>query len=240
MKYLIIDKRMRKIEKETLKSLGYELIELEKNENVYEEISSHVDIFCTKIKEKLIVEKSQYNLIKTQIEECNSTIEIIQGESMVTKKYPYDISYNVCIVGNKAIHNFEYTDKEILEILKNENFELINVNQGYSNCSIVVINENSVITQDLGIYNKLKKYGLDILFLDDDLDIKLLNNNQYSEMKGFIGGAISQIGNNIFVSGDLNKIDKENRIRSFIESKKLNIIDFKDLDVIDYGGILWF
>ena len=240
MKYLIIDKRMRKIEKETLKSLGYELIELEKNENVYEEISSHVDIFCTKIKEKLIVEKSQYNLIKTQIEECNSTIEIIQGESMVTKKYPYDISYNVCIVGNKAIHNFEYTDKKILEILKNENFELINVNQGYSNCSIVVINENSVITQDLGIYNELKKYGLDILFLDDDLDIKLLNNNQYSEMKGFIGGAISRIGNNIFVSGDLNKIDKENRIRSFIESKKLNIIDFKDLDVIDYGGILWF
>ena len=57
-------------------------------------------------------------------------------------------------------------------------------------------------------------------------------------MKGFIGGAISKIGDNIVIFGDLNKIDLKNKIRSFIISKNLNLIDFKDLDVIDYGGIL--
>ena len=42
---LIIDERMRQIEKDMLKLLGYELIEIKKNENIYTEISSHVDIF---------------------------------------------------------------------------------------------------------------------------------------------------------------------------------------------------
>ena len=49
MKYLIIDERMRDIEKNTLRNLGYELIEIKKNNNVYPEISSHVDIFTCKI-----------------------------------------------------------------------------------------------------------------------------------------------------------------------------------------------
>ena len=235
MKYLIIDKRMRKIEKETLKNLGYKLIELQTSQNVYEEISSHVDIFCTKIKDKLVVEKSRYEFIKNKL---GDSIHIVKGEHNVSKEYPYDISYNVCILRDKAIHNFKYSDKKIIEILEKENFKLINVSQGYSNCSIAVIDENSIIITDRGIYNELKDHGLDILSLDYELDIKLLNSSSYSKMKGFIGGAISRVGDNIFVAGDLNEIDKENKIRKFIESKNLKVIDFKDLDVIDYGGVL--
>ena len=46
LKYLLIDERMRDVEKQTLKNLGYELIEIKKSINVYPEISSHVDIFA--------------------------------------------------------------------------------------------------------------------------------------------------------------------------------------------------
>ena len=70
-------------------------------------------------------------------------------------------------------------------------------------------------------------------------DIKLLNENgKYSEMNGFIGGAIARIDDNIIVFGDLNKVDNKSYIRKFIEKKNLNIIDFSGLDVIDYGGII--
>ena len=66
MKYVIIDNRMRKPEKDFLKNLGYELIELPKSAEVYPEISAHVDIFVCKIDDEVIVEKSQYNYIKSQ------------------------------------------------------------------------------------------------------------------------------------------------------------------------------
>ena len=43
------DTFMRNVEKNTLKYLGYELVPIQKSNNVYPEISSHVDIFTTKI-----------------------------------------------------------------------------------------------------------------------------------------------------------------------------------------------
>ncbi len=237
MKYLLIDERMRDVEKQTLKNLGYELIEIKKSTNVYPEISSHVDIFACKIKDKVIVEKSAYKMLKNKLN--NDENILISGKTMISYDYPNDIKYNVCIVGNKAIHNFKHTDSKITQELEKNNFEIINVKQGYSNCSIAVIDEKSIILSDRGLYNNLKNSGLDILFLDYIPDIKLFDENgEYSQKNGFIGGAISRIGDNIVVFGDLDKIDYYCNIRKFIESKNLKIIDFEGLDVVDYGGVI--
>lgn len=237
MKYLLIDERMRDVEKQTLKNLGYELIEIKKSTNVYPEISSHVDIFACKIKDKVIVEKSAYKMLKNKLN--NDENILISGKTMISYDYPNDIKYNVCIVGNKAIHNFKHTDSKITQELEENNFEIINVKQGYSNCSIAVIDEKSIILSDRGLYNNLKNSGLDILFLDYIPDIKLFDENgEYSQKNGFIGGAISKIGDNIVVFGDLDRIDYYCNIRKFIESKNLKIIDFEGLDVVDYGGVI--
>ena len=58
-KKVIIDKRMRKIEKQKLQDMGYEIIEVQTNNDVYPEISSHVDIFACKIENEIIVEPTQ-------------------------------------------------------------------------------------------------------------------------------------------------------------------------------------
>ena len=237
MKYLLIDERMRDVEKQTLKNLGYELIEIKKSINVYPEISSHVDIFACKVKDKIVVEKSAYKMLKNKLN--NDENILISGETMISYDYPNDIKYNVCMVGNKAIHNFKYTYSKIISELNKSNFEIINVKQGYSNCSIAVIDEKSIILSDRGLYNNLKNSGLDILFLDYIPDIKLFDENgEYSQKNGFIGGAISRIDENIVVFGDLDKIDYYGNIRNFIESRNLKIIDFEGLDVVDYGGVI--
>lgn len=233
-KYVIIDNKMRTIEKDTIKSLGYELIELSNNTKLYDEISSHVDIFCTKIKDKIVLEKNTYDNLSSKINSSN----FLKGQAKLSEKYPLDISYNVCNIGDFAIHNFKYTDKVVLDVIEELNIKKIDISQGYSNCSIAVIDESSAIVTDKKIYDTLTKYNLEVLYLDYIPDIKLLKNSKYSKMTGFIGGAMSRIGNNIIVFGDLSKIDKFGKIREFILSKKLNLIDFKDLDVIDYGGIL--
>ena len=80
-KYVIIDCRMRQIEKEFFKNLGYNISEIQKSEKVYQEISSHVDIFACQIDDVIIVEKTQYKNIKNQIGDFN--MRIIQGESKV-------------------------------------------------------------------------------------------------------------------------------------------------------------
>ena len=115
---------------------------------------------------------------------------------------------------------------------------MINTTQGYTNCSIAVIDDNSAIVTDKGLYKILQKHNIDVLYLEYEPDIKLLKSNEYSEKRGFIGGAISRIDDQIIVFGDLDKIDCDKQIRIFIEKRGLKIIEFKGLDVIDYGGIL--
>ena len=235
MKYLIIDSRMREIEKNKLKELGYELIEIEPSYDIYTEISAHVDIFACKIGKKLIVEPSKYDLIKEKIK---SNYEVIQGNDNIDSEYPDDIKYNVCTIGKKAIHHFQYTDAQIKKELINQEYEMVNTTQGYTNCSIAVIDGNSAIVTDKGLYKILEKHNIDALYLEYEPDIKLLVNNGYSNKKGFIGGAIARIDKNVIIFGDLSKIDANGEIRKFITNKNLNIIEFKELDVIDYGGII--
>lgn len=237
MEYILIDSRMRNVEKNMLKYLGYKLVEIERSNNVYAEISSHVDIFTTKIGDTLIVEKSKYDDLVFMLKDTEYNIE--SGKEEVGLNYPEDIKYNVCMVGNYAIHNFKYTDKHVLKRLKESEYELINVEQGYTNCSIAVIDDRSVITTDKKIAEKLIANNLSVLLLDYIPDIKLKDEyGNYSNMTGFIGGAIGKVDNNIIIFGDLAKIDRDNKIRDFIESRHLKVIDFDGLDVIDYGGIV--
>ena len=226
---IIVDNRIRKIEMEFLNKLDRNILALPSINNVYEEISSHVDIYISKIKDTLIIEKAMYDNIKEKV--LDNDICIVRGNETVKNPYPNDILYNVCVIGNNAIHNFKYTDKKLLEIIDKKGLNKININQGYSNCSIAVIDDNSAIVSDKKIANMLQEYGIDTLYIDEKLDIKLLDKKvNYSKMSGFIGGAIERMENNVIVFGDLNKIDKENKIRNFITSRNLN--------VIDYGGII--
>lgn len=228
-KKVIIDNRMRQIEKQKLQNMGFEIIEVQTNPNVYTEISSHVDISVCKIENEIIVEPTQ---------NMNNISNKIYGKERISAEYPRDIKYNVCIIGKKAIHNLKYTDEILKKELINKGFELINTTQGYTNCSIAVIDENSAIVTDKGLNKILQRHGIETLYLNNELDIKLLNGNKYSNKKGFIGGCISRIGNKIMVFGELEKIDPENKIRKFIQERNLEIIDFNGLDIIDYGGLI--
>jgi len=227
---LIIDSRMRNFEKQKLKELGYSLFEINSNQNLYYEISSHPDIHCCKILEQLFVSP-----------DLNIQNAVI-GNTTLAENYPLDVPYNICILGNKSIHNFKYTDSKILEYLNENHFQKIQINQGYSKCSIAVIDENSVIVTNEQIAKKLLEYNINVLCLpySTQKNIKLYKNDnlEYSDMNGFIGGCISRIDDIVFVSGDLNYIDTKNKIRDFILERNLKIINFTGKDIIDYGGII--
>ena len=243
MKNVIIDERMRQIEKRKLSELGYNIIEIKQSDKLYQEISSHVDIFVCKTERNIIVEPSKFKYIKDKLKNeksqfSNEDKRILSGNEEINAKYPYDIKYNVCIIGRKALHNFEYTDSKLKTELIKQGYEMIDTTQGYTNCSIAVIDNNSAIVTDKGLYKILQKNNINVLYLDYEPDIKLLKSEGYSNRNGFIGGAVSRLGDKIIVFGDLNEIDINGAMRKFISQRGLDIIDFKGLDVIDYGGII--
>lgn len=220
MKNLIIDERIRKEEYDYL-SKYFNIKRLPLSEDVYEEISGHSDIFYCKIDEKIICAPN------AKIKEN----DFIVGNSKVKNKYPKDIYYNACQIGENIIGS-KYTDKMIKPN--------IIVNQGYTKCSIAVTGENSCITSDKGIYNILKGKNIDVLLIENEQINLLDKNGNKTQMNGFIGGATLIFDNKFILFGDINKLKSKTSIEKHLEKYKLELVNFKGLEINDYGsGIIY-
>lgn len=220
MQNLIIDSRIRDVEYNYL-SKFFNVIKLPLSNNVYEEISGHSDIFYTKINNQVIVAPN------AEIMEQH----FILGKEKVGKEYPKDVLYNVCQIGNKVIGS-KYTDKSIKP-------DII-VKQGYVKCSIAVTSDNSCITSDKGIARVLESNNIDVIYIEEN-NINLLKKDATASiMKGFIGGASLVFDNKFVLFGDSNNLSNKDKIIQHLDKYNLELVDFKGLDIYDYGGGIVF
>ncbi|MBR6701008.1 MAG: hypothetical protein IKL72_04685 [Firmicutes bacterium] len=146
--------------------------------------------------------------------------------------YPKDVPYNAACTGKYFIHNLKYTDEKLLEYARSLELEFVNVRQGYSKCSIAVIDEDSVITSDEGIAKALRFKGLDVLLMQKG-HIRLPG---YAY--GFIGGTCGRIGDEIVFNGDLSAHPDHDIICDFITSKGLTVKYFKGYQLEDIGSVI--
>lgn len=220
MQNLIIDSRIRDVEYNYL-SKFFNVIKLPLSNDVYEEISGHSDIFYTKINNQVIVAPN------AEIMEQH----FILGKEKVGKEYPKDVLYNACQIGNKVIGS-KYTDKSIKP-------DII-VKQGYVKCSIAVTSDNSCITSDKGIAKVLESNNIDVLYIEEN-NINLLKKDATaSTMKGFIGGASFIFDNKFVLFGDSNNLSNKDKLIQHLDKYNLELVDFKGLDIYDYGGGIVF
>lgn len=160
-------------------------------------------------------------------------IKVIKGETILEKKYPNDIAYNVARLNDIAIHNFKYTDEVLKFYFKKESIELLEVKQGYSKCSLAIIDNMSGITADKYMYDKLTDKGYKVLLIEPGyIDLE-----GYSY--GFIGGACGNLSKNkILFSGKFDNHPDYKRIVSFIKSRNMEIVILSENHIIDIGTII--
>lgn len=221
---ILVDERIRDVEFEYLQTFNHKVKKIPLSNDVYDEISGHSDIFYANIDGEV------YSAPNASIIEK----EFIIGNEKVGKNYPDDVKYNVCQIGKYVIGS-KYADEKIKDKIN------IFVNQGYTKCSIAVTGEKSCITTDKGIYDKIKN-DIDTLYIEEK-NIKLLDKDKnISKMNGFIGGASALINNTFILFGDIKKFENENqkKILNHLSKHDLKFKDFKNLEVIDYGGILMY
>lgn len=190
-------------------------------------VSSHPDMLLCKIKNTIYIEKNNVPVIKG-IESDFSGIRIIEydfGEKQIG--YPDEAALNGLYINNKLICNKKSFKPE------QETHNTIYVKQGYTKCSLCVVDENSFITEDKGIYNELSKNDYDILYIEPG-GVKL---NGYDH--GFIGGASGKIEKNILAfTGDITKHKEYKKIYEFTKSKGIECISLSDEPLYDYGSII--
>lgn len=228
----IIDGRVNENFVNNLEKFNIKVVRTIKCSDLSDSISFHPDIVMHPINhDTLIVAPNVFDYYKDKLEGLG--INIIKGETLLDSKYPRDIAYNVGRLYGIAIHNFKYTDEKLKFYLKKENLEFVNVNQGYSKCSLCIIDEISGITSDTMMYEKLSELGYNILL------IKPGYINLENEKYGFIGGTSGNYSNDtIFFSGKFNKHPDYDKIISFIVKLNKKIFYLSDGDIIDIGTII--
>ena len=219
-KNLIIDCRIRKIELEFL-SKFFNVIKLPLSDDVYEEISGHSDIFYTNINNNIICAPN--------CKYINEKFKV--GFESVGELYPNDVKYNACQIGSKVIGS-RYLDN----IIKPD----ILVKQGYVKCSIAVTSDSSCITSDKKICEILMKNNLDSIYVNENNICLLKKDSSISTMRGFIGGASLVFDGKFILFGDSNKLKCKEQIVNHLNKYNLELIDFKGLDIYDYGGGIIF
>lgn len=150
-------------------------------------------------------------------------------------KYPYDTGGNVCYFGKYAVLNRQTADPAILKYLDSTDAVQIDVKQGYTKCSICVLDEKSIITGDRITAEKAAEKGLDVLFSDPAF-IKL---EGFSH--GFIGGSTFKItSDKLCFTGVLDAFpdDEMNRILDFCEKKGIEPVFLTDMPLFDIGGAI--
>ena len=227
-----IDYRTTTTEKKSLLKLNINFIEIPKNPILYDAINGHVDIqlnIIDKKEKKIIIHKDIDNTFIQKLNDFN--INYIKSMSSLSEKYPENIILNAAILENDVVHNFKYTDKNLIASVKDKNF--INIKQGYSKCSILPIREKAIITNDKGIYDTLKKENYDILLLPPG-DI-LLPNLDY----GFIGGVGGKISDDsLALFGDLSYYKYGDEVKHFLNKYDIKPIYLRKGKLIDRGSLM--
>ncbi|MBQ7117097.1 MAG: hypothetical protein IJN88_02690 [Clostridia bacterium] len=209
-------------------SENIEILYTEKNIKVDSSVSEHSDLSALYLGGgRIIIDRGQPMLISILNEKGFSVTETVKS---VGGLYPDDCILNHTIIGRYIIGNSKIFDESVNN--ECENLEVIHTNQGYCKCSVLVIDEKSLITDDESIASESQKKGIDSLLIRKG-DITL-NGHEY----GFIGGASGKISSSeVVFFGDVTKHRDYNKIRDFIYARGMKIISF-DFPLTDFGGFI--
>lgn len=147
--------------------------------------------------------------------------------------YPADCIYNACSTGKFFIHNLKITDPSLLALAEDSGLIKIHVSQGYTRCSALPVDENSIITYDQGIAQACREQnGPDVLLVRPG-HVQLPGYDC-----GFIGGTGGRVGNEIVFNGDLSAHPDFEAIKYFIQERSMSLVYFKDEPLTDIGSVI--
>lgn len=214
-----------------LNKIGIKTLEVEKSIKLDDEISSHTDLLFSYCGHNYAVIAPNQTILKRNIKKLGCRVEVAEFEPF--SPYPDDVLLNCAIVNDNMICKTNSTSRHLLNFAETNNINIINSNQGYSKCSICIVSENAIITEDSGIERLLKKSQINVLKIQSDF-IRLSDTHF-----GFLGGTSGKIGKNkIFFNGNLEEHPSYESIIKFLDYHNVEPVFDKSYKLTDIGSIL--
>lgn len=209
-------------------SFGVELLFSRENKKTDSAIKDHADVNVLYLgKGQAVLDTSQVDLAE-RLKQRGFDVRYASKE--VSGAYPGDCRLNIALVGKRAFGRFDIADESVREL---EGIRKINVRQGYAKCSVCVVNENAIITDDASICKAAESEGLRVLLVEKG-SIALPGHGY-----GFIGGASALIGkNHLLFFGDITRHKSFEAIETFLKKEDCLFSYPDNYPLTDIGGMV--
>ncbi len=228
MSLVIVDKKIPEAAKQKLSTHG-KLLELETTGITYEAISGHPDIFISVVNNDVIVAPNLPQQYPDALKKLGIYFHI--GEQAVGQKYPETAAYNIVSTSKFLFHNFKHTDLAVKDLAFG--LDKIHVEQAYTRCNLIALNNEYFITSDKGIEKQLQAINQDV-FYSDPKGI-LLPGFQ----NGFIGGCAGFFKNKLFLIGSLKNYPAGTALRKKLKEWEIELVELYNGPLFDGGSILF-
>jgi hypothetical protein len=203
-----------------------------KRQELYEAVDGHPDMLMLHTGEnKIVMAPNIYEIMAPKL--TKKGFAVTKGATWLSRNYPGNIAYNVLIVGDVAFHSLKHTDPEVIKALEEENIKMLNVSQGYTKCSVCILDSKTIITSDYKLSKTAERYGIEsFLIKPGGIELKGLN-------YGLVGGASGLLSKNqIAFAGSLKSLKDSLELIDFINEKGFEIVSLCEEGLADYGSII--
>lgn len=214
---------------DSLSLIGIETQKIIRNPALPTPVGAHADLQVLHLGGNLVLLADEH-LFKW---EFTKFFKISKIKQRLGNKYPQDVRLNCTIIGNKLLCNPVTIAPEILRFAEEAGLTVIRVKQGYARCSVCVVNENAIITDDKSVFAAAGKFLNDVVLISKG-SIELKGYNY-----GFIGGCCGKIDKDIIAfNGELESHSDYKIIMDCLQRNNIKCIELKKGRLCDIGGIL--
>lgn len=169
--------------------------------------------------------------LRAPLEALGFTVE--ETNSPPGDVYPGDALCGGFLWEGRLVGNSKSLDRNILAKAVKAGFAPLHMRQGYGACSVALVDKESAITGDPGMYRALTAEGFHVLQIHPG-EIQLPG---YAA--GFIGGCCGKLAPDVLAfTGALSSHRDGRRIREFLHRRGVCPLELRQGPLLDVGGIV--
>jgi len=222
-----------------------DIVYVPSSQKSYWQINHHVDIHLLRVLNRLFIDHETFDKLRVTLQGLRDlqfdvsedkiywkNYEIHSINSHLADRYPLSVCFNAKYCNNLLIHNLVMTEPQIMTYVLENNIKTIHTKQGYTGCSLLLLNEAAGITSDRGLFQTLSEKAIDILLIQKG----------FIELKGFsygfIGGASFVIGKTVYFNGDLSLHPDAKTMLDFLKKKGYEAVMVPKKPLKDIGSAI--
>lgn len=210
-----------------LKKHGYNAVILPPSELLQTPVASHADMLAIKLGKSLLFCEYYYNKHRDILREYQTSTT----QRTHAPDYPRDVVLNALLTKKGLYARLDSIANEIKAYAQAHNIPLVNVPQGYANCSVCAF-DGGAITSDRSIATAMRENG------ENTLEISCGSITLEGYSYGFIGGASFYSEGKAFFFGNLSHHPDGEKIKSFCTENGAEAICLDTCPLTDVGGAI--